>query len=162
MRTTALMLLVTACASAPPPISLRSGPVDLTLRDLSGHDLRLADLRGRVVLIDFFASWCEPCRDSLPYAAELERRYGDALAIVAVSLDTSRAALGRFLADLEAPQRIVHDPSARSAEIFDVQAMPTLLVLDRGGNVRHRHESFRPADRAPIERTIRALIAPPR
>ena len=141
----AVALLLTACASAPPPAPV--APVDATLREL----------RGRVVLLDFFASWCEPCRQSLPFYAELQRRYDSCLTVVAVSLDEREEDLRRFVDEMRLDVRVLHDPSGRSAERLNVRAMPTLFLIDRHGLVRARHESFRPADRETIERKVREL-----
>ena len=122
-----------------------------------GGKRKRASLRGRVVLLDFFASWCEPCRQSLPFYAELQRRYDSRLTVVAVSLDEREEDLRRFVDEMRLDVRILHDPSGRSAERLNVRAMPTLFLIDRHGLVRARHESFRPADREAIERKVREL-----
>lgn len=154
-----LCLLASACAAsfaAPLPVPER---VDLVLPDLSGHPFDIKDLRGQVVLLDIFASWCEPCRESLPFYAELERRHRvDGVAVVAVSVDDNEPALRRFMAETGVSLRVLRDPAGGVADALGVRAMPTLFIVDRDGMLRHRHESFRSSDRPRIERRVAEVL----
>lgn len=117
---------------------------------------------GRVVLLDFWASWCAPCRRSFPWMADLQQRLErDGLTVIAVNVDHDRALADRFLARSPAGFRVEYDDSGSLAGQFGVQAMPTSIVIDRGGKIRYRHSGFRDAQRAEREREIIQLLQEP-
>jgi peroxiredoxin len=97
----------------------------------------VAALRGRVVVVDFCASWCEPCRRSLPRLQALERRHRAAgVTVLAVSVDDSRADAERFVHETGVTFPVVHDATHGIAEAWSPAAMPTTVVIDRQGVVR--------------------------
>ena len=107
-------------------------------------ELQLEQYRGKVVVVDFWASWCVPCRRSFPWMNEMQAKYGDrGLVIVGVNVDRDRAAAEEFLAELPANFRIHFDNDASVAEAFGVEAMPSSFVIDRDGEVIARHLGFR-------------------
>jgi len=114
----------------------------------------LDSLRGRVVFVDYWASWCMPCRASFPWMVELKKRWGDTLAIVAIDLDKSRADAESFLADHPAADIVAFDPTGRTAAAWKVKAMPTSYVVGRDGTLRLVHAGFDPKETAEIERAI--------
>lgn len=117
------------------------------------------DLTGKVVLLDFWASWCEPCRHSFPWMAELQRRYADeGLIVVAVNLDQDRRLAEHFLAATPAAFRIEYDPAGTIATQFGVSAMPMSFLIDRTGRVRARHVGFREAQRPEREASLLKLL----
>jgi thiol-disulfide isomerase/thioredoxin len=119
----------------------------------------LAGLSGKVVLVDFWASWCGPCLRSFPWMNELQQRHaGEGLVIVAVNLDQDRALADAFLKKLPARFRVEFDPAGQVATRFGVEAMPTSFLVDRRGRVRARHAGFRDAQRAPREHEIQQLL----
>lgn len=114
---------------------------------------------GKVVLVDFWASWCGPCLRSFPWMNELQQRHaGEGLVIVAVNLDQERALADAFLQKLPPKFRIEYDAAGGIARQFDVQAMPTSFLVDRRGRVRMRHAGFRDAQRAEREHQILQLL----
>jgi thiol-disulfide isomerase/thioredoxin len=114
---------------------------------------------GKVVLVDFWASWCGPCLRSFPWMNELQQRHaGAGLVIVAVNLDQERALADAFLQKLPPKFRVEFDAGGAVARQFDVQAMPTSFLVDRRGRVRHRHAGFRDAQRAEREYQILQLL----
>jgi thiol-disulfide isomerase/thioredoxin len=122
--------------------------------------LDLASFRGRVVLVDFWASWCEPCRESFPWMAQLVERHGPAeLVVVAVNVDEDRADADRFLAGKDWPFELVFDPEGRIAASFDLQAMPTTLLFDREGRLVGRHEGFHGSETGAYEQAVADAIA---
>jgi len=101
---------------------------------VNGDSLALADFRGRVVLVEFWASWCPPCREQLPSAAALEREFAD-LIVLAVSVDTRRDRVERFMERVSLPQRVLLDPQGRIAAQFELEAMPWAVLIGIEGQV---------------------------
>jgi thiol-disulfide isomerase/thioredoxin len=121
---------------------------------------RLDALRGRVVYLDFWASWCMPCRQSFPWMNDLQRRYSDrGLTIIAVNLDHERADADKFLHKLSPDFQIRFDPDGDWARQFAVHGMPTSVILDRHGQPRFTHIGFRTGDAAGYEQQIQQLLA---
>jgi len=101
------------------------------------------NLKGKVVLLDFWASWCPPCRRSFPAMQELHKRYGgQGLAVVAVSVDEKREAMERFLKSMDASFATVRDADQKLVVAVDVATMPTSFVIDRRGKVRFVHNGY--------------------
>ena len=104
----------------------------------------LEEYRGRVVVLDFWASWCVPCRRSFPWMNEMQARYGaNGLVIIGVNLDRERGEADAFLAEYPADFRIVYDEEASLAREYDIQAMPSSIVIGRDGSIRERHMGFK-------------------
>jgi cytochrome c biogenesis protein CcmG, thiol:disulfide interchange protein DsbE len=122
--------------------------------------LNLNSVEGRVVYLDFWASWCVPCRQSFPWMAAMNRAYeAQGLTVVAVNLDHERADADRFLRNFKPNFQVQFDPQGALAERYKVIGMPTSVVIDRHGIARYTHVGFRPADRAAYEAELRALLA---
>lgn len=112
-------------------------------------DVSLASLRGKTVLVDFWASWCGPCRQSFPWMNDMQHRYGaKGLAIVAVNLDKDRESANTFLSELPATFTVVFDPAGATAERYHVKALPTTFLVSPDGRVLATHTGF-DAKRAP-------------
>ena len=122
----------------------------------------LNELQGKVVLVDFWASWCAPCLQSFPWMNNLHARHaGDGLVIVAVNLDQDRALADAFLNRVPAQFRVEYDPSGSLAKSFGVEAMPTSFLIGRDGKVRARHAGFRDKQREGREQEIVQLLKEP-
>lgn len=135
----ALGLLLAANAFAATPQAGDAFP-DLAQFGLEGA---LPDLRGKIVLVDFFASWCGPCQQSFPVLQELNETYRErGLVIIAVSVDQKKDALERFLKKHPAGFTVVRDAGGKLAGNVDLPAMPSSFVLDRDGVVRAVHRGF--------------------
>ena len=152
-RTTLLLLLISilAFATTPAPTASASPQTD---------QLDLAPWKGQVVWLDFWASWCLPCRASFPWMEEMRKKYDDrGLVIVTVNEDQDRAAADRFLVDQPAGLHHIFDPEGKVAEAFTLDAMPTSILFDRSGRPVHRHAGFFPGETAEYERHIVELLA---
>lgn len=124
--------------------------------------LNLEKLRGSVVVIDFWASWCQPCRRSIPWLNEMRARYGkQGLVVIGVNVDARQGDAARFLREVPADFDIVYDPAGKLAEQYHVPGMPASFVYDRSGHLAEQHLGFREADRAPYEDTLQKLLASP-
>lgn len=121
--------------------------------------LDLDALRGHVVYLDFWASWCAPCRESFPWMNRLQREYAhDGLVVVAVNVDRHRGDADAFLREHTARFRIVFDPEGTLPEKFGVRGMPTSFLIDRAGRIRSRHEGFRLRERDALAQQVRSLV----
>lgn len=113
----------------------------------------------RLIWVDFWASWCAPCRRSFPWMNEMQNRYsGDGFSVIAVNVDKERRLADEFLAEFPARFPIHYDPSGQLAETFDVQAMPSSFLMDAEGNIIARHYGFRLADTEEYEAKIQATL----
>ena len=105
---------------------------------------RLTEYQGKVVVLDFWASWCVPCRRSFPWMNSMQQKYGgDGLVIVGVNMDSDPADAASFLQSYPAEFEIIYDPDGELARAFDVVAMPTSYIHDRQGNLLARHLGFK-------------------
>ena len=133
---------------------------ELGANDANGQRVTVAGLRGKVALIDFWASWCEPCKQELPVLDRLYRRHRErGLVVVGVNIDRSVDNMRRFLARTPVSFPVVHDAGQRIAGRYRPPRMPSSYLVDRRGVVRYVHEGFRAADASTIERHIEELLA---
>ena len=155
MRPLALvaLLTLTACPyqDPPPPLTGVIGETDRPLlksmvltRQTDGKDWKVLDDLGSVVLLDVWATWCDPCRDSLPMYQDLLKQYGArGLKVYGINVDADSKGVPDFLKDLKVELPVLLDPSAIRAEnALRVKVMPTAFLIDRKGNLRHVHEGF--------------------
>lgn len=107
---------------------------------------QIPDTKGKVVLVDFWASWCAPCRASFPALNELQKKYGArGLVIIGVGVDRDRGDYEKFARKMKAAFPLVHDVEHRAAAAFGPATMPTSYLVDRKGVVRHVHTGFKGA-----------------
>ena len=134
---------------------------EIVVERLNGQGLALGSLRGKVVLLDVWASWCVPCQKELPMLDAIARRLrSKGVEVLAVSIDQERSNVVKFL-DTQ-PRwvlTVAHDPRGAIAETFQPEKMPTSYVIDRAGIIRYVNDGFEPADAAVIERRLTELAA---
>ena len=141
-------MLLAALACVAPMTLAADDPVDL------------AQLRGKVVLIDFWASWCAPCRQSFPWLNEMQAKYRDrGLVVIGVNVDRERAEAERFLKEMPADFRIVYDPEGSLATRYEVQGMPSSYVIGRDGQQAGVHLGFRNGMREQREAELKRLLS---
>jgi cytochrome c biogenesis protein CcmG/thiol:disulfide interchange protein DsbE len=127
---------------------------------LDGGTVSLEAELGHVVWLDFWASWCAPCRQSFPWMADLQRRHGArGLRVLAVNVDARPADARRFVARDPPPFAIALDPSGDLARRYAIRAMPTSVLIDASGRVLAVHNGFRTSDAADLERRIERALA---
>jgi thiol-disulfide isomerase/thioredoxin len=161
-----VIVLVIAGALAAHAATVRMGDTvpDFTLPDRSGAPVSVAALRGKVVCIEFWASWCPACRAMLPVLDEVAHRLGgDDVTVLAIDIDDDRAKADRFLAErLPDPAvRVVYDPGGAVMARFGTSSMPAIYVIDRRGVVRLIGDENTSDLAGTIERQVRALVVEP-
>jgi peroxiredoxin len=129
-------------ASAPPPVAVAQAPaVDFQLGDLDGRQVRLSDLRGQVVLLNFWATWCPPCKAEMPDLQALYRDQGAAhrFVVVGVDVEEDRAVTQAFARQFGLSFPLLVDSAGQvSNDHYGIRALPTSLIIDRDGKVRYR------------------------
>lgn len=163
MRSTWLLLLLCMASLGPAAhaggLAAGSPAPDFVLTARDGGKVRLADLKGDVVMINFWASWCGPCRQEMPLLAQLQAKYeplGFQLLGVNVEPD-SREALA-WLQGVPVTFPILFDTASEVAGRFGVQGMPSTVFVDRAGNVRYVHQGYKPGDESKYADMIRSLV----
>ena len=166
----ALALLAPAAACCPPTglvstpqqAGAPTEPQQVSLITLSGQETTLASYRGRVVLVDFWASWCAPCRLAFPYYADiLARRSGQGFAVAAVSIDEDLESARSFARRWSLPFDILYDGKKQAAAAFSVYQIPACFLLDRAGRVRYVHHGFDSSRARQLEEEVMLLLGEP-
>ena len=123
-------------------------------------DFRLETVDAELIYLDFWASWCPPCRVSFPWMKQLSERYGSrGLRVIAINVDRDPVAAERFLNQARPDFDIVRDPEGQLAATYDIAAMPSSFLLTPGGEILLRHEGFRAADADALEARIAEALA---
>jgi len=132
---------------------------DVSLKGLQGQPLAITSGARNATFVDFWASWCAPCRLSFPWMNALHDRFGSrGLRIVAVNLDRRREDALRFLTAYPARFEIALDPASESAVALQIQAMPTSMLVGPEGIIRWTHKGFRATDIEMLERQIEEAL----
>ena len=139
--------------------AIKGAAPDFTLKSLSGKNIKLSEYRGSVVMINFWASWCGPCRQEMPALEQLYKRYQDlGFVILGVNTDDDPSKSRILLKDIKVSFPILYDTSNTIVKTYDVQAMPTTYLVDRNGNLRYVHKGYKPGYEVKYAQQIKALI----
>lgn len=140
-------------------VAVRDDAPDFTLRSLGGGNLRLEEYRGQVVLINFWASWCGPCRQEMPLLDRLHHRYQDTgFAVLGVNVEGEVEPAREIVDQTSVTFPILIDEAQKVSEMYDLQAMPSTVVIDRDGVVRYIHLGYKPGDEAKYVEVVKRLI----
>lgn len=134
--------------------------IDFSLRTFRGNVVKLSDLRGKVVLLDFWASWCQPCREELPYLDVLRKTYGPkGFAVVAVNIDNKAKNAVDFLNKYSIKLDPLWDKRKKVIAAYDVATMPTTFLLDKKGRIRFVHSGFETEKYQAYKQQIELLLS---
>jgi peroxiredoxin len=131
---------------------------DFSLKDAAGQPVKLSDLRGKVVLLDFWATWCGPCRYTMPQLNKLQAKYRDrGLVVIGVSLDEGGWDVVKpYMKKMDLTYTMVLADEEMHSRYSDVVALPTAFIIDREGKIRHRHVGLTSNDT--LEKAVEALL----
>ncbi|HUH37656.1 MAG TPA: TlpA disulfide reductase family protein [Spongiibacteraceae bacterium] len=125
--------------------TLQGEAPDFTLKSNSGKNLRLSELRGQVVMINFWASWCGPCRQEMPILDALHKRYAKAgFSVLGVNVEQDSGLADQLLKDIPVSFPVLYDPDSVVSKLYDVDAMPSTVMVDRDGRMRYLHRGYKP------------------
>ena len=131
---------------------------DFTLNDIEGNEVSLKALRGKVVMLEFWATWCPPCRMSVPELKQLhENMKGEDFTILAIAVEDTLSKVKRFVEEREIEYTVLMDNKGID-KLYRVSSIPTTIVLDKEGNVVHNQRGFAPGMFVDLEKDIRKLL----
>jgi len=120
-----------------------------------GKPVDLSPYKGKIVMLDFWASWCTPCRKSFPWLNQMEeKKSAKGLLIIGVNVDENNADAQHFLEQNKAIFKIIYDPKGEHASFYNIPGMPTSLIFGRDGKLIHQHSGFKTKNTAEYERLI--------
>lgn len=158
-----LPLALAASLALPAPalaVEVGAAAPNFSLPTAKGDPLALDKLRGKVVYVDFWASWCGPCRRSFPWMNEMQQKYGaKGFTVVAINVDKKRADAEKFLAQIPANFPVVYDEAGATPAAYAVKGMPSSYLIDPSGKVSYVERGFVDEHKAPLEDRVKALLA---
>jgi peroxiredoxin len=132
---------------------------DFALKSSSGENLRLSEFRGDVVMVNFWATWCGPCRQEMPLLDELYARYGRVgFSLLGVNIDDNQSKAMTMISELGVDFPVLFDSSKEVSKLYDVDAMPVTVLIDREGTVRFVHQGYKPGYEEMYLDQIRSLL----
>jgi len=125
----------------------------------SGDTVSLAQLKGKVVMLNFWASWCGPCRQEMPLLDQMHKRYSSlGFTLVGVNVDANSKDAEEWLSKTPVSFPVLFDRESKVSKLYDVSAMPSTVFIDRQGNVRYLHRGYKAGDEGEYLNQIRALL----
>jgi len=158
-----LTTIVLALAAAVPTVAATPAAnavaPDFTLRSTDGRNMRLDELRGQVVLVNFWATWCGPCREEMPRLNALYEKYRrSGFVLLGVNVDDDPATALATASKLAVSFPVLLDTDKKVSKLYALETMPSTLLMDRDGKVRFVHRGYRAGTEADYEQQIRALL----
>jgi peroxiredoxin len=155
-----IALAMLAAAGAAKAKAAPNAPApDFTLRQIDGPNLRLGEQRGRVVMVNFWATWCGPCRIELPHLDKLHAKYRNSgFLLLGVNIDDDPNAAKALAAKMGLKFPVLFDSEKKVVAAYDLNAMPATVLIDRDGKVRHLHRGYKDGVEQLYEQQVRALL----
>ena len=140
-------------------VAVQDSAPDFTLKSLQGSNLRLNEYRGQVVLLNFWASWCGPCRQEMPLLDRIHQRYQEAgFAVISVNVEGDEVPARALAKETGVTFPVLIDTDQRVSELYDLEAMPSSVLIDRDGVVRYIHRGYQPGDESLYLKVVKQLI----
>ncbi|HSB95569.1 MAG TPA: TlpA disulfide reductase family protein [Spongiibacteraceae bacterium] len=157
-RFLAILALIFGIAHAASGSAADAAP-DFALKSTHGDNLRLSEHRGEVVLLNFWASWCGPCRQEMPILNTLHQRYNKlGFSVIGVNVDKDSNLADKLLKDIPVTFTVLLDNTGAVSSSYNISAMPTSVLIDRDGNMRFLHKGYKPGYEQDYENEIKELI----
>jgi len=155
-----LLLLATALSIAPVLAGDATAPAaEFALTSRTGEVVSLSGLKGQVVLINFWATWCGPCRKEMPLLEQIQKKYASlGFTMLGVNVEEDTTMMDAFLKDVPVTFPILLDPANGVSKLYNVSAMPSTVIVDRKGNIRYIHQGYKAGDESKYQDMIRQLI----
>ena len=156
-----ILTLVIALSTIPGSLAsnIQGAAPDFTLKSNNGKNLRLSEQRGQVVLLNFWATWCGPCRQEMPILDTLHQQYQKlGFTVMGINVDQQRSAAERILKDIPVSFPVLFDSGSTVSEQYQVDAMPTTVLIDRDGNMRYLHRGYQSGSEDLYETQIKTLV----
>lgn len=159
IRVTAVIALCIGFASPGLAKPSHAAAPDFTLKSQKGDNLKLSELRGKVILINFWASWCGPCRQEMPVLNELYQHYRSLdFTVLGVNVEQNSDNAESLLKEIPVSFPILFDNHNQVSKLYNVKGMPSTVIVDRDGNVRYTHIGYQAGTENEYQSKIRELI----
>jgi thiol-disulfide isomerase/thioredoxin len=160
MRNRIAAIAAALALSLPALAGSASGPAPpFTLASRSGTDVSLAQYKGQVVMINFWASWCGPCRQEMPLLESIYKKYNKmGFTLIGVNVEPDAQAANEWLKQTPVSFPILYDKDSKVSKLYDVAGMPSTVIIDRSGKLRMLHRGYKPGDENEYLDSIRVLI----
>lgn len=147
-------------ASAPGNAETLQGKApDFTLKSSSGKNIKLSEYRGQVILLNFWASWCGPCRQEMPILNQIQNRYSKlGFTVLGVNVEEDSRQAKTMLREIPVDFPILFDTTNKVSKLYNVSAMPSTVLIDRDGNLRYLHKGYKPGDETKYKQWIKKLV----
>jgi peroxiredoxin len=153
-----LLSVFAATSLASSGLEGRSAP-DFALKSSTGENLRLSEYRGEVVMVNFWATWCGPCRQEMPLLDELYQRYERVgFNLLGVNIDDDSRKAMQMIEELGVNFPVLFDSRKEVSKLYEVEAMPVTVLIDREGNVRYVHHGYKPGYEEKYLDQVRSLL----
>ena len=140
-------------------VATQASAPDFTLRTMNGPNLRLAEQRGRVVMVNFWATWCGPCRQEMPQLDRLYQKYkSSGFVLLGVNVDDDARKAGDVAAKLGITFPVLLDTDKAVSKLYDLSTMPSTVIIDRDGKVRYLHRGYLAGYEDNYDKQIRELL----
>ncbi|MFV1982540.1 MAG: TlpA disulfide reductase family protein [Thiohalomonadales bacterium] len=150
------LLFFSSTASA---VKVKQIAPDFTLASNKGSNIRLKDLRGKVVMINFWATWCAPCRKELPLLNVLYNKYkSKGFVLLGVNIDDNSKLANKMIKDLKINFPVLFDKTQATSEKYDLQAMPSTFILDKNGVIRFSHYGYKSGYEKKYDKDVKSLL----
>jgi peroxiredoxin len=140
-------------------LTLEKAAPDFTLKSISNNNIKLSEQAGNVVLLNFWASWCAPCRKEMPLLNDLHNKYKAlGFSVIGVNVEQETDLAKSFISSYPVDFPVLLDDSNKASKLYDVSAMPTTVIIDRNGVVRHLHKGYQAGDEKAYQKMVKQLL----